>query len=291
MDVISKGYVADRIYNYATLMRLKTSLVVLRYVCPSLYALWLAGKGRPDPLIVVIFIVGAIVMRSAGCVINDYIDRNIDSKVARTRNRPLVTGKVSTREALILFAFLCFCAFLLVAFLNTLTIILAFVGLGLTILYPFCKRFFFSPELVVSFAICWGVVLAFAAQAGSVPLLAWRVFAATVLLMISEATIYAIADRDEDLMIGLKSTAIFLKHYDRLVIGLLQFSGAFLLIYIGYKESLNYFYYIALGFAVGSLLYGQYLIKDYEAEKCIRAWKNYSWFWLIILIGVLIGYE
>lgn len=291
MEVIEKNGVLDRLYSYCRLMRLNTSIVVLRYICPALIALWLAGKGRPDLKIVIIFILGAVIMRSAGCVINDYLDRDIDCKVQRTKTRPLVADKISAKEALILFMVLCLCAFILVLLLNGLTVVLSILGLCMTILYPTTKRFFFSPELVVGLAICWGVVLAFAAQIGSVPVQAWIVFAAMVLLTISDATIYAIADREEDQMLGLNSTAIFLKHYDRPVIGLLQFSGICLLVYIGYREELNILYFLSIGAAALALIYSQYLIREHKPENCIRAWKNYSWFWLLVFFGVLVGYQ
>ena len=198
----------ERLRQYALLMRLDRPIGSLLLLWPALWALWLAGEGHPRILVVVVFVMGVVLMRSAGCVINDYADRHVDPHVARTRSRPIAAGKVTTREALILFVVLCLTAFALVLLMNRLTILMSFGGAVLAAVYPFTKRYTHLPQVVLGMAFGWAVPMAFAAQTGTVPPLAWLLFIATVLWATAYDTMYAMVDRPDDLRIGVKSTAI-----------------------------------------------------------------------------------
>src|SRR5699024_8405757 len=211
-----------RIDTYLRLTRLNRPIGIFLVVWPMLWALWMAAGGVPDLWILFVFVVGAVLMRSAGCIINDFADRNIDGHVKRTRERPLATGEMGSGEALGLFTVMSLLAFVLVLTLNTLTIQLAFVGIGLAVLYPFTKRATYWPQMFLGLAFGWAVVMAFAAVNAAVPLSGWLMFAAAVVWALVYDTMYAMVDRDDDLKIGVKSTAILWGDYDRLAIGLCQ---------------------------------------------------------------------
>ena len=211
----------DRLYQYALLMRLDRPIGILLLLWPTLWALLIAGEGHPDGLVIFVFVTGVILMRSAGCVINDYADRKIDPYVTRTRERPIASGKVAPGEALKLFAGLCLVAFLLVLFMNKLTIMMSFVGVFLAATYPFMKRYTYLPQPYPGAAFGWAIPMAFAAQTGSVPIVAWLMFIAVILWATAYDTIYAMVDRKDDLRIGVKSTAILFGDADRIIIGLI----------------------------------------------------------------------
>ena len=203
---------------YGRLMRVDKPIGTYLVIWPMLWALWVAGAGHPDAFVVFVFLTGAFLMRSAGCVINDFADRNIDLYVQRTQGRPLATGEASPAEAIALFAVLVLAAFLLVLLMNTLTIQLAFAAVGLAVIYPFMKRFTHLPQVFLGVAFAWGIPMAFAAVTGSVPTIAWLMVLANICWVVAYDTMYAMVDRDDDLEIGVKSTAILFAQYDRFII-------------------------------------------------------------------------
>ncbi|MDX8389012.1 MAG: 4-hydroxybenzoate octaprenyltransferase [Mariprofundaceae bacterium] len=257
---------------------------------PMLWALWIAGEGHPDASIVFIFLAGAFLMRSAGCVINDYADRHIDAKVARTKDRPLATGEVSSKEAIILFFTLVIAAFLLALFLNALTLQLAIIAVLLAILYPFTKRFTHLPQVFLSLAFAWSIPMAFAAVTGDVPGITWLLFLATMLWVVAYDTIYAMVDRQDDLNIGVKSTAILFGKLDRLIIGLLQSTMLITLIITGNILALSYAYYLGLSVAAGLLVYQQLLISSRAEDHCFQAFLNNHYVGAFVFIGFFLDY-
>jgi 4-hydroxybenzoate polyprenyltransferase len=281
---------AGRFREYALLMRLNRPIGIFLLLWPALWALLIAGEGRPPPQIVLIFIVGVILMRSAGCVINDFADREIDRFVARTRNRPLTAGRVSTREAKLLFILLCLSAFALVLLLNTLTIMLSVVAVLLAGSYPFMKRVTHLPQVYLGAAFGWAVPMAFAAVTGGVPPLGWLMFTATVLWATVYDTMYAMVDRDDDIVLGVKSTAILFGDADRQIIGVLQTMLLICLVMIGHQAGLGWFYYGSLVIAALLALYQQGLIRYREREGCFRAFLNNNWFGAVIFTGMLLDY-
>ena len=235
-----------RAKDYIELMRLDRPIGTYLLLWPTLWALWLAAEGVPDISTLIIFVLGVILMRAAGCVINDYADRDFDGHVERTRERPLATGRISARQALIAFAVLVGLSGLLVLLTNALTIQLAFVGVGLAALYPFCKRFTFYPQVVHGAAFSWAIPMAFAAQAGTLPMPLWLLFIANLLWTVAYDTEYAMCDREDDLRIGIKSTAILFGDADRLIIGLLQGLTLVCLLLVGARFGLGLYYYLGL---------------------------------------------
>ena len=281
---------AGRLREYALLMRLNRPIGIFLLLWPALWALMIAGDGRPPPQIVLIFIVGVILMRSAGCVINDFADREIDRHVTRTRNRPLTAGRVSPAEAKLLFILLCLAAFALVLLLNTLTVMLSVVAVLLAGTYPFMKRVTHLPQVYLGAAFGWAVPMAFAAVTGSVPPLAWLMFTATVLWATVYDTMYAMVDRDDDIVLGLKSTAILFGDADRQILGVLQVLLLICLVMIGHQAGLGWFYYGSLVIAALLALYQQGLIRYREREGCFRAFLNNNWFGAAIFTGILLDY-
>lgn len=281
----------DQLKQCAYLMRLHKPIGIFLLLWPTLWALWLASAGKPNVIIVVIFILGVILMRSAGCVINDIADRNIDGRVERTRLRPLATGKVSVREALVLFFILIFAAFLLVLLLNTFTILLAFVGAALTVFYPLMKRFTHLPQVGLGVAFAWSVPMAFAAEINSIPASAWLVFVIAVIWPVIYDTMYAMVDRRDDLKIGVKSTAILFGSHDKFIIGLLQSIILLLFVLLGYFFQLNLYYYCSVIVAALLFSYQQWLIKDREPQKCFAAFLNNHWVGLSVFTGIFLSYE
>jgi 4-hydroxybenzoate polyprenyltransferase len=276
----------NKFLNYLRLMRLHRPIGIFLLLWPTLWALWLAGHGHPDIKNITIFILGVVVMRSAGCVINDFADRNIDGLVARTRDRPLATRVVTTRAALGLFLILCLLALLLVLQLNLLTIELSVVALVLAIIYPFTKRYTHWPQIVLGAAFAWAVPMAFAAQTNTLPTTAWLLFLAALFWPVAYDTMYAMADREDDQKIGIKSTAILFGRYDRLWIGIFQLLVLALLSYVGLREHLGIIYFVALLLAASLAVYQQYLIKNRNPQNCFRAFLNNNWFGLVIFLGI-----
>jgi 4-hydroxybenzoate polyprenyltransferase len=280
----------ERLRQYALLMRLDRPIGSLLLLWPALWALWLAGDGHPRSLVVVVFVLGVVLMRSAGCVINDYADRRIDPHVTRTRQRPLAAGRVSSREALILFVVLCLLAFALVLLMNRLTVMMSIGGLVLAVIYPFMKRYTYLPQVVLGMAFGWAVPMAFAAQSGAVPPVAWLLFIATVLWDTAYDTMYAMVDRTDDLRIGVKSTAILFGEADRHLIALIQGLFFVVMIMIGRQLQLGGFYYVGLAAAVALAVYQLLLIRRREPGACFKAFLNNNWFGLAIFAGIVAHY-
>ncbi len=276
---------------YAQLIRLDKPVGILLLLWPTLIALWLAAEGWPDPFVLFVFIMGVILMRSAGCAINDYADREIDKKVKRTKQRPLAAGKITEKEALIVFASLSLIAFILVLFMNQLTIWLSLIGIILAISYPFMKRYHYLPQVHLGAAFGWSVPMAYAAQANEVTAVAWLIFIATVLWATVYDTMYAMVDYDDDIEIGVKSTAILFGNQDKLIIGFIQILLILNLLLIGHRAELGLFYYLGVATASLFAIYQQYLIKDRERELCFKAFLNNNWFGLSLFTGVFLDYQ
>jgi len=277
--------------DYLELMRLHRPIGTLLMLWPTLWALWIAAKGVPDLKVLAIFVAGVLVMRSAGCVINDYADRHFDRHVERTRDRPLTAGRVSERAALILFGALCLAALVLVWQLNLLTRWLALGGIVLAVIYPFMKRVTHLPQVVLGAAFGWAVPMAFAAQTGSVPPLGWLVFTTTVLWATVYDTLYAMVDRQDDLALGLKSTAILFGDADRIIIGLLQLMVLVCLLMIAHQAKLGLIFHGSLAVATLLSAYQQYLIRYRERMNCFRAFLNNNWFGLAVFLGIVLDYR
>src|SRR5262245_61078613 len=255
-------------------MRLHKPIGIWLLLWPTLWAVWIASAGKPDQTIFIILVLGTIVVRSAGCVINDFADLKIDRLVERTADRPLATGEVAPAEALILFAALMLIALGLVLALNRLTVLLAVAGAAITVLYPFTKRFFSAPQFVLGIAFAWGVPMAFAAHLGEVTRLGWLLFLAAAIWIIVYDTDYAMADRADDLKIGVRSTAILFGDLDRVLIGALQLLLLGTLYLVGTEAKLGAWYDGGLVAAAAFCVYQQYLIRDREAGFCFHAFIN-----------------
>lgn len=288
--VIDWQYVRQRLYQYAILARLNKPIGIFLLLWPTLWALWIAAEGMPRPGVLTVFVLGVILMRSAGCVINDYADREIDPRVNRTKDRPIAAGRVSADEAMLLFMALCFSAFLLVLTMNTFTILLSLGGVLLAAIYPFMKRYTHMPQIVLGMAFGWAVPMAFAAQTNSVPKIAWLIYVVTVLWAVIYDTMYAMADRADDLKIGVKSTAILFGDADRVIIGILQAMMLFALYLIGEQAQLGGEYSIAIAIAAILMVYQQYLIRYRQPALCISAFLNNNWLGLVIFGGIVLSY-
>jgi 4-hydroxybenzoate polyprenyltransferase len=280
----------DRLIQYAYLMRLNRPIGIYLLLWPTLWALWIAGEGHPNWLVVLVFGSGVMLMRSAGCVINDYADRAFDPHVERSRDRPIAAGRVKPREALVLFAVLCLSAFGLVLLMNRLTIWLSLVGVALAASYPFMKRYTHLPQVYLGAAFGWAVPMAFAAQTGSVPKVAWLIFVATVLWATVYDTMYGMVDREDDIKIGVKSTAVLFGEADRAIIAVIQvlFIGALLL--IGQAAELGGYYYFGVLLAAALSIYQQYLIRNREPQYCFQAFLNNNWLGAAVFSGLVLHY-
>ncbi len=276
-----------RLAQYALLMRLHRPVGIFLLLWPTLWALWIAAEGVPAWPVLLVFVAGVVLMRSAGCVINDYADRHIDRHVRRTRDRPLTSGRVTEREALALFAVLCLIAFLLVLTLNRLTVLLAFGAVTLAAIYPFMKRHTHLPQIVLGAAFGWAVPMAFAAVTGAVPPGAWLLFTATVLWTTAYDTMYAMVDRDDDLKIGVRSTAILFGDSDRVMIGLLQLLTLAALWLAGEAFELGLYWWLGMAAATLLGLYQQWLIRRRDRADCFTAFSNNNWLGLVLFLGLL----
>ncbi|HIF9325559.1 TPA: 4-hydroxybenzoate octaprenyltransferase [Photobacterium damselae] len=274
---------------YWQLARFDRPIGSLLLLWPTLWALFLAADGWPSPHVLVVFVLGVIFMRAAGCVINDFADRNFDGHVKRTCQRPMPSGKVSEREALGLFGLLVLISFLLVLTMNTLTISLSVIGLALAAAYPFMKRYTHLPQLVLGVAFGWSIPMAYAAQSGQLPLAAWLLFAANILWTIAYDTQYAMVDRDDDLKIGIKSTAILFGRFDKMIIGMLQLGTLLLLTAVGGVLGLLQIFYWFLLLAAMLFVYQQMLIKQRQREDCFRAFLNNNYVGMVICIGLAVS--
>ena len=283
---------ARRATEYARLMRLDKPIGTWLLLWPALWALWVAGAGRPEPQVLIVFVVGVLVMRAAGCVVNDFADRDIDPHVRRTRDRPLAARRVSPLEALTLFAVLIAVALFLVTRLNALTVKLAFIGALLTVSYPFVKRFFPMPQLYLGLSFGgWSVPMAFAAQTGVLPRVCWLLYFAAVIWAAVYDTIYAMVDREDDLKIGVKSSAIVFGDMDKLIIGMLQALMLYALYLAGKNMEFGYWYNLGLVGAGVFFAWQQWLIRDRKPEGCFKAFLNNHYVGLSIFIGILLEYS
>ena len=280
----------DRLRDYARLMRLDRPIGILLLLWPVLWALWIAAAGKPALPVFVVFVAGVVLMRSAGCVINDYADRGFDPQVERTRNRPLAVGRVSPREALVLFVVLALSAFILVLFMNRLTILLSFVGAALAASYPFMKRWTHLPQFYLGAAFGWGVPMAFAAQTGSVPVDAWILFGATLCWAVAYDTAYAMVDRDDDVRIGVKSTAILFGRADRPMIALFHALTLVLLAWAGARAGLGVTYSMGLLLATGLAGWQQWLMRTRARDGCFQAFLNNNRFGAVVFAGLALDY-
>lgn len=274
---------------YAQLMRLDKPIGTLLLLWPTLWALFLSVKGIPNFQILGIFVLGVFFMRAAGCVINDYADRHIDGEVKRTSKRPLATGAATAKEAKYLFAILLFCSFILVLFLNTYAIVLSVIAATLAFIYPFMKRYTHLPQLFLGMAFGWSIPMAYGASIEALPLECWLLFFANLAWTVAYDTQYAMVDRDDDLRIGVKSTAILFAQYDNKIISLLQIITLCFLGTIGYLSKLHISYFAVLFIATLFFVYQCKLIKDRERESCFKAFLNNNYFGAMVFVAFLCG--
>lgn len=280
----------QKIDAYERLMRLDKPIGILLLLWPTLWALWIAGEGRPDWLVVWIFFMGTVLMRSAGCVMNDVADRNFDGHVERTRERPLVSGEVSVKEACLLAAGLSLGAFALVLFLNTLTIALSFAALLLAMTYPLTKRFLVTPQAYLGIAFGFGIPMAFAALTDALPPVAWLMLLANIFWALAYDTEYAMVDRDDDLKIGIRSSAIFFGRHDVAAIMVCYAAMLLLLALVGWLQQLHWPYYLGLVLAAALALYHYRLIRKRERASCFKAFLHNNWLGAAIFVGLLANY-
>ena len=284
--IIKVGF--ETLYPYVKLARVDKPVGYFLLMAPVLWALWLSANGVPRLNTLLIFIAGVFLMRSAGCVANDYMDRDIDRLVARTRNRPLASGELSPPQAVVFFIVLVAIAFMLVLLTNWWTVLMSSVALVLAITYPLMKRFHHLPQLHLGLAFGWAIPMAWTAETGTptAPLSIWILYAANIMWVLAYDTIYALTDRDDDIKAGIKSSAILFGRYDRVIIGLLQLGTLGLLATIGYLHQLGVFYYLGIAIAAGLFVCQQSLIKEYDKGACMRAFSNNGWVGLIIFAGL-----
>jgi len=280
----------ERLTHYEKLMRLDKPIGILLLLWPTLWAQWLASHGRPDWLILWIFVIGVVLMRSAGCVINDYADRDFDPHVARTRERPLAAGKVSPREALLLAAGLSLLAFLLIVPLGKFVIGLSFVALFLAASYPFTKRFFAIPQAYLGIAFGFGIPMTYAALWGDIPLEAWLLLAANVFWAVAYDTEYAMVDRADDLKIGIKTSAITFGRFDIAAIALCYAATLGLLGWVGLQREMGWVFYGGLVLAAMIALYHLILIRSRDPQRCFRAFLHNTWFGAAVFGGIALNY-
>jgi 4-hydroxybenzoate polyprenyltransferase len=281
---------AARLREYARLMRLDRPIGIWLLLWPVLWALWVSADGHPDERLFVIFVIGTFVMRSAGCVMNDFADREFDPHVRRTADRPLARQAVSPAEALGLFAVLALLALALIIPLNRSTQVLALIGGVLAVTYPFLKRFFSLPQAYLGAAFGWSVPMVFAAQTGSVPPVAWVMFLAVVAWTTAYDTMYAMVDREDDLVIGVRSSAILFGRADRAIIAALQAAALAGLSLVGIMASLGRWFWAGLAVATALAARQQWLIRDREPAACFRAFLNNNLFGLAVFAGILLHY-
>src|SRR5690554_4095078 len=279
--------VQARLADYARLLRIDRPIGSLLLLWPTYWALWLAGDGSPSIANVIIFTLGVFFMRAAGCAINDFADRDWDRHVKRTQDRPLTTGRIQSWEAVALFLGLCLVSFLMVAlFTNRLTLYLSFGGALLAFIYPFMKRYTHLPQLFLGAAFSWAITMAWAAEANELSQLTWLLFTANVLWTVAYDTLYAMVDRDDDVKIGIKSTAILFGEADRAIIGALQAMVVVILIMVGRQAELGSFYYLGVTAMASLFVYHQYLARERSREGCFKAFLNNNWAGFAVFAGL-----
>jgi len=289
MSTVQKTLSTSKWQAYRRLMRLDKPIGTLLLLWPTLWALWLAGMAVPPLSVLAVFVCGVFIMRAAGCVINDYADRNVDGHVKRTAARPLPSGVVSAKEAKLLFVALCAVAFALVLTMNRMTILLSFGGLALAWVYPFMKRYTHLPQVVLGAAFGWAIPMGWAAVSESLPLACWLVFLANICWTVAYDTQYAMVDRDDDLKIGVKSTAILFGRFDKLIIGLLQLATLGLMALVGSLLALNSAFYWSLLVAGALFVYQQWLIAGRDRDACFQAFLNNNYAGLVMFIGIVLN--
>ncbi|VEA68557.1 4-hydroxybenzoate octaprenyltransferase [Serratia plymuthica] len=275
---------------YSHLMRLDKPIGSLLLLWPTLWALWIAGQGVPPLSILLVFVIGVFLMRAAGCVVNDYADRAVDGHVKRTAGRPMPSGRVSEKEAKILFVVLVLVSFGLVLTLNAMTIWLSLAALALAWIYPFMKRVTNLPQFVLGAAFGWGIPMGYAAVSESLPLSCWLLLLANICWTVAYDTLYAMVDRDDDLKIGVKSTAILFGRYDKLIVGLLQFATLLLLLWVGYLAQLSGAFYWSLLLAGALFIHQQKQIATRDRDACFKAFLDNNYVGLVLFIGIALSY-
>lgn len=275
---------------FAELTRANKPIGIYLLLWPTISALWIAEEGFPRFSLLFIFVIGTALMRSAGCCVNDFADHKIDGKVTRTQRRPLAVGSLTRKDAFLCFAVLSLISFALVLMTNERTITLSFAAVALVAVYPFMKRFTHLPQLVLGIAFSWGILMAFSAATGDVPQSAYLLFVANCLWTVAYDTQYAMVDREFDIEIGVKSTAILFGDADKVIIGSLQVMFILAMILAGRQFELGTFYYLSLVIASGFLAYQQYLIKDRLPGPCFDSFLNNNWVGAVIFIGVLLSF-
>lgn len=279
-----------RLSAYLRLMRLDRPIGAFLLLWPTLWALWIAGNGQPQARIVLILSLGVFVMRAAGCVINDYADRNFDGSVARTKSRPLATGELSVVNALSAFAILLLIALFLVLQLNRQSLYVALFALVIAALYPFAKRYTYLPQFILGIAFSMGIPMAFAAHHGSIPGVAWWLLIANLLWVVAYDTIYAMVDLEDDLKIGIKSTAILFGRHVRMIVFLFSIVSLLLLSLIGQQQGFNRYYYGGILLAFTNLLYQQWLIKGKNNVAYFTAFLSNNWLGAFVFVGLMLNY-
>jgi 4-hydroxybenzoate polyprenyltransferase len=282
--------IAQRLKLYAQLMRLDKPIGILLLLWPTLWALWFATNGKPELKFILIFIVGTVLMRSAGCVVNDYIDRHVDPHVARTKGRPLAAKKIPGKEALLLAGFLSLLAFALVIPLNRLTIILSFAALFLAVSYPFTKRFLAIPQAYLGIAFGFGIPMSFAAATNTVPAMAWLLLLGNIFWAMAYDTEYAMVDRADDIKIGIRTSALTFGKWDVIAVMICYTLFFALMIYAGMVYQRGGFYYAGIGVAVSMALYHYQLIKQREPAQCFKAFLHNNWLGAAIFSGLALDY-
>lgn len=279
-----------KLLAFHRLMRTDKPIGALLLLWPTLWALWVATPGVPPLWILLVFVAGVWLMRAAGCVVNDYADRKFDGHVKRTANRPLPSGAVTENEARGLFIILVLLAFALVLTLNLMTILLSVAALGLAWIYPFMKRYTHLPQVVLGAAFGWSIPMAFAAVSESVPLSCWIMFFANILWAVAYDTEYAMVDRDDDVKIGIKSTAILFGRHDKLIIGILQVLVMAMMAAVGWLNGLGWIYYTTVLIAGALFVYQQVLIAGRERDACFKAFLNNNYVGLVLFLGLAVSY-
>ncbi len=284
-------FVRERLQQYALLIRLDRPIGICLLLWPTLWGLWVAAEGFPDTGVLLVFIAGVFLMRSAGCALNDIADKRFDPAVSRTRARPLATGKVSPVEALMVAGSLIFVAFLLVLTTNMLTMQMACIAVMLAGIYPFMKRFTYLPQFFLGLTFGWAIPMAFAAQTNTIPQIAWLLLVANILWSVVYDTMYAMVDRADDLKIGIKSTAILFDDTDRIFIAIIQILMLIALLFVGKKTELGLGFFISLVISGCFFIYQLHLIWNREPEQCMRAFQNNNWVGLAIFTGLFLDYQ
>ena len=290
-DVPPVPNLGERLVQYALLARMHQPIGSLLLLWPTLWALWIAGAGEPDPAVVLVFVAGVFVMRSAGCVMNDFADREIDPHVRRTRNRPIASGRVTPREALAVFAALCLVGLALVLTLNRLALLYSFAAVALAASYPFMKRWTYLPQVYLGVAFGWGIPMAFAALANEVPPLAWLLLTGVVAWAVAYDTMYAMVDREDDVRVGVKSSAILFGDADRFFVGASQVAVLAVLVLAGRQAGLGAFHATATAASALLFLYQQYLIRNREPTACFKAFLNNNWVGAVVFAGIVADYH